>query len=91
MIRNNKFSARLFGGKCYLFPEHLSGNSPLGLPVLNETGMWLWDALGAEISIGDLTAKFAKAYGISHSLAEEDVKSFLAEMAEAGLVKGFTP
>lgn len=90
MKRNDNFAARQFGGKCYLFPNQPSNSSLVGLPVLNETGKWLWDALGVEISLDDLVSKFAKEYGVSHSLAEEDVKSFLSEMSDAGLVEGFT-
>ena len=56
---------------------------------LEETGAAVWRALTEPRTLGELVAQVQKEYEIDSATAQEDVKSFLGELIEAGLVQEY--
>lgn len=89
MKRNNAYSSRELGGNLYLFPDDGNMAEQTGLPVLNESAGWLWNALSEEVELPTLVSGFAERYGLDTAVAEEDVLDCLRAMSAAGLILGF--
>ena len=60
-----------------------------GLPSMNKTAAWLWNAMAEDIDINTLIAAFAAAFSLDPISVERDIVSWLREMADVGLVTGF--
>ena len=91
MKRNATYSICQMGANYYLLP--LQSNSKaeheLGLPVLNETGKWIWDSLAEETTLDGLCLQYSKHFGINRQEAEADLREFLSNLAEADLLEGW--
>ncbi len=58
-----------------------------GMATLNETGIFLWEAMQQETSRQQLIQALLAAYEVSEERAAHDVDAFLHKAREAGLVE----
>jgi hypothetical protein len=54
--------------------------------VVNDTGRWLWDRLDGSSSVQELVLGMTAEFDVDQSEAERDVRAFLSELLEVGLV-----
>lgn len=57
---------------------------------LNPTGAFLWRQLSSEQTLEHLCAAAAAEFGVETEKVEGDIRSFLADMSEAGLLHEVT-
>ena len=55
--------------------------------VLNPVSKFLWEELRSEKTFGELLDAMLKNYDVSREEAETDLKEFLAQLTENGLIK----
>ena len=58
-----------------------------GYITLNETGRFLFDLLGKETSVEELTEKLLEEYDVTREVAENDVKNFVKILSENGVLE----
>lgn len=58
-----------------------------GYITLNETGRFLFDLLGKETSVEELTEKLLEEYDVTREVAENDVKNFVKVLSENGVLE----
>lgn len=58
-----------------------------GLIRMNETGCFLWNCLKVECSESELMEKLRNEYEVSEAEAGKDVRAFLAQLREAGILE----
>lgn len=54
--------------------------------ILNPVSNFLWEEMRSEKSFGELVEAMLKEYGIERKEAEADLKEFLAQLEESGLI-----
>ena len=81
MKRNDRFFLKNVGDTWFLQCSEMSEQK---LIFLNETGVFLWEKLMECETKEDLVNELVASYDVHRSLAEEDVKGFLAFLAENG-------
>lgn len=90
-MENKKFSikqgyvAREIAGEYIAVPVDSSVSS--NIVVLNPVSKFLWDELATEKSFDELLDAMLKNYDVSKDEAETDLKEFLMQLLENGLLK----
>ncbi len=90
-MKNKKFSikqgyvAREIAGEYIAVPVDSSVSS--NIVVLNPVSKFLWDELATEKSFDELLDAMLKNYDVSKDEAETDLKEFLMQLLENGLLK----
>jgi len=82
-----QFVIRNAGGANLLVPlgaQVMNGN---GLIILNDTAACVWELLGQERSLDDLTSAVAKQFGVAAGIARDDVQNFVDEISALGLLE----
>ena len=91
IMKNKKFSikqgyvAREIAGEYIAVPVDSSVSS--NIVVLNPVSKFLWDELATEKSFDELLDAMLKNYDVSKDEAETDLKEFLMQLLENGLLK----
>jgi len=58
-----------------------------GVISLNETGVFIWNALANEITKEEIINLFLEEYDVSREIAEKDVGAFIGKLQEANLLQ----
>lgn len=80
------FMLRQIAGESILVPTGAAAAHFNGLISLNDTGVFLWNALQQSRSEAELVALVLQEYEVESDTAAADVSAFLARMGEAGLL-----
>ncbi len=57
------------------------------LHTLNETGSFIWSLIDGRRSLGDIYARMKDEYDLPADGAESELKAFVRELAERGIVR----
>ena len=57
-----------------------------GMIKLNDSGKFLWDCLGEDISSEELLRRFMDEYEVDEETAKADITAFLNQSREVGLI-----
>lgn len=78
------FVVREIAGECIAVPvDSACGNN---IVVLNPVSKFLWNEMQSEKTFDELVEAMLGEYGIDRKEAETDLKEFLAQLEENGLV-----
>ncbi len=58
-----------------------------GLVRMNETGVFIWNLLSEDISEEKIVEKMVEGFGISPEIAEADVKAFVKNLRDNGILE----
>ena len=67
-------------------PTGETSKSFYGMIKLNESAVDIWNWIEDGVSESDLAKKLAEKYELSMEKANEDIKAFISQMTEAGLL-----
>ena len=70
-------------GETVLYDEHTQGTH-----LLNPTATVLWQCFEGDVSLDELAAEVAEAYGIDPAAAADDVLSTARSLGELGVLSG---
>lgn len=59
-----------------------------GMISLNETGVFLWEALSREQTVESLTALLTERFQVTSAQAQQDAAAFVDKLARAGALVG---
>jgi hypothetical protein len=76
--------AKTVAGEVLLVPVHVNTQNVF---TLNREAYQIWQWLDEPCSVDALAARLASRYGVSTDTAQRDVRSFLDEMLNWGLVR----
>ena len=77
---------REIAGEYILVPTGAGTVNMLRIMSLNECGVFLWKLLAEEKTEPELVGALLEEYEVDAATAEQDVKDFLSQLAEAGLL-----
>lgn len=81
------FLLRELGGEfCIVFKGDTNNGALVGLPSINETGIFLWTKLEQNYTPKDLIEALIKKSNIDYDDAEADVGEFIAKLINANIV-----
>ena len=81
------FIVREIAGNKVVLPVGAQSNTFGGMMTLNETGVFLWNLLGKEISLEDLVNAMLSEYNVDAGQAQEDVGEFVDTLRKAGVLE----
>ena len=87
MKRNSDFLLSKVAGTQVLVPVGAAVADFSGIITLNETGAFLWELLGSECSVQELTQAMTNEYQVSDTQAAADVESFLEKLRSVGAIR----
>lgn len=77
---------REIAGEHILVPTGETAEKLNGLMNLNDSGLLLWNRLQKDCTEKELVDSILDEYEVDRATAEADVREFLAQMVEAGIV-----
>lgn len=81
------FIVREIAGNKVVLPVGAQSDAFGGMITLNETGVFLWNLLGKEISMEDLVNAMLSEYNVDAGQAQEDVGEFVETLRKAGVLE----
>ena len=84
MRQNENFILKRCAGLTLLVPVGKAAISFPGMISLNETGAFLWEALGQDQSLESLAALLAERFQVTEQQAAQDTAHFLDKLTRAG-------
>ena len=85
--RRESVVQREVAGETFLVPIRGHVAQFQELFVLNEVGSWLWERLDGHKRLDDLVTSVVAEYEVEPGQAEEDIRLFVQQLAEAGLAE----
>jgi hypothetical protein len=73
-------------GETFLVPIRGSIADLQELFIVNEVGGWIWDRLDRPRHFAEIVAEVAAEFEVDKAQAEADVRLFVQQLAEAGLL-----
>lgn len=86
-MRNPDFVYRKVVEETILVPVHMDVAEMDGIYTLNEIGAFVWEQLGAPLSLNLLQNKVLDEYEVTPEIAASDLKSFLSELLAIGALR----
>jgi hypothetical protein len=86
MKRKESFLLQTIGGECMLVPLGKQVVDTNGLVMLNSTGRVVWDLLAEEHSVDQLAQALVEQFDVDRERAQTDVREFLGEIRQIGLL-----
>lgn len=80
------FLLREVAGNTIVVPVGDDAVSFNGVITINETGKFLWELLDKGIEKEELLAKFLEEYQVSKEDAKEDIRAFIQELLDNGIM-----
>jgi hypothetical protein len=90
LVRSNTVVARVVGGETLIVPIRGKVGDLASIYRLNGTGSLIWKLLECPRNIGQLVAAVADEFDVDAYQASEDVRQFVREMGNVGLVEAPT-
>lgn len=87
MKRKSDFMMQNVAGENLLVPLGAQVLDLNGLFTLNDTAACVWELLAKEHTLDELAAAVAERFDISAEIARADVRTFVDEIAEMGLLE----
>lgn len=87
LIRSTGVIRRDVAGETFLVPVRGRLADLQELFVLNEAGAWVWDRLERPSALSEVVTELAAEFEIAEQQARQDVREFVRQLADAGLVE----
>ncbi len=84
MKRNEHYYLRHIADTFFLVPFDEVQHDERKIVFLNETGAFLWKAIGSGCTVEELKMNLLKEYGVSEETADRDIKDFISFLSENG-------
>ncbi len=87
MKRKEDFVLQNIGGENLLVPIGAQVMDLNGLVILNDTAVYIWDLLVKKWESDEMAGAVAEQFEVDLETAQRDVRAFLNEIAEMGLLE----
>ena len=87
LIRSQEVVARVIAGETLIIPVRANVADLGSIYSFNETGTLIWSLLDSPRTLAELSSAVAQRYEVEAGVAEQDVKTFVAELQSVGLVE----
>ena len=84
MKRNEHYFLRQIADTFFLVPSDEIQHEEKKMVFLNETGAFLWKAIGSGCTTEDLEMNLLKEYGVPEETAYRDIQEFIFFLSENG-------
>jgi hypothetical protein len=85
--RSRNVVSRVVASEAIVVPIRRGAADMDSIYTFNETGTKLWAMIEENQNAADLAAHLELEYGLTAEKAAEDIRRFLAELSEAGLIE----
>ena len=86
-IRSTSVVARVVAGETLIVPVRAKVGDLASIYNFNGTGTLIWKLLESPRTVADLAASVVEEYDVDLTQAERDVREFVEEMKNAGLIE----
>ena len=86
-VRSQSVVARVVAGETLIVPVRAKVGDLASIYTFNGTGTLIWKLLESPRTISDMAGAVAAEYDVEFAQAESDVREFVEEMKNAGLVE----
>lgn len=86
-VRSQSVVSRRIAGETLIVPVRGKVGDLASIYSFNATGTLLWESLASSQSFADLVEALEHEYTVEHEQAEHDVKQFLNDALNAGLIE----
>ena len=86
-VRSQSVVARVVAGETLIVPVRAKVGDLASIYTFNGTGTLIWKLLESPRTISDMAEAVAAEYEVEFAQAEQDVREFVEEMKNAGLVE----
>ncbi|MGH9494742.1 MAG: PqqD family protein [Candidatus Sulfotelmatobacter sp.] len=86
-IRSTSVVARVVGGETLIVPVRARVGDLASIYSFNGTGTLIWKLLESPRTVAELAAAVVEEFDVDLAQAESDVRGFVDEMKNAGLVE----
>ena len=91
MKKIKEFIKRDIAGETVLVPTGATAQEYNGMMTLEGIGGFVWDHIEEADSLDDLAAMITNEYEVDSETAKKDVKRFIQQLIDAGMVVPETP
>jgi hypothetical protein len=87
LIRSQSVVARVVAGETLIVPVRANVGDLASIYSFNGTGTLIWKLLESPRTVAELSAAVVEEYEVDFTQADRDVREFVEEMKNAGLVE----